>query len=114
MRLGAMDSLRISRRMPARPVAGPRACVRRGHAPTPREQMLTWPVERVVVAGEDRASALAPYARIPPYQFMAAVKEGRVALIESYMLSSVSHHRMEGYERLARELHPDLFGEEPK
>jgi iron complex transport system substrate-binding protein len=85
-----------------------------GHAPTPREQMLTWPVERVVVAGEDRASALAPYARIPPYQFMAAVKEGRVALIESYMLSSVSHHRMEGYERLARELHPDLFGEEPK
>lgn len=82
-----------------------------GHAPTPREQMLTWPVERVVVAGDSREAALEPYRRIPPYQFMAAVREGRVALIESYMLSSVSHHRLDGYERLAQELHPELFGE---
>ena len=80
-----------------------------GHAPTPREQMLTWPVERVVVAGDNREAALEPYRRIPPYQFMAAVKEARVALIDSYMLSSVSHHRMDGYERLAQELHPALF-----
>jgi iron complex transport system substrate-binding protein len=63
-----------------------------------------------VLAGEDRESALEPYRRIPPYQFMAVVKEARVALIESYMLSSVSHHRMDGYERLAQELHPELFG----
>jgi iron complex transport system substrate-binding protein len=80
-----------------------------GHVPPPREQMLTWPVERVVVAGGDAESALEPYRRIPPYRFMAAVKEGRVALIESYMLSCVSHHRMNGYERLARQLHPERF-----
>lgn len=80
-----------------------------GHAPIPREQMLTWPVEKVVVAGEDVASALAPFLRLPPYAFMPAVREARVALIESYMLSSVTHHRIEGYERLARELHPERF-----
>ena len=80
-----------------------------GHVPPPREQMLTWPVEKVVVAGSEVESALEPYRRIPPYQFMPAVKEGRVALIESYMLSCVSHHRMNGYERLARELHPERF-----
>ncbi len=83
-----------------------------GHAPIPREQMLTWPVEKVVVAGEDAASALAPFLRLPPYQFMAAVREARVALIDSYMLSSVTHHRIEGYERLARELHPERFLED--
>lgn len=83
-----------------------------GHAPIPREQMLTWPVEKVVVAGEDVASALEPFLRLPPYQFMAAVREARVALIDSYMLSSVTHHRIEGYERLARELHPERFEED--
>ena len=80
-----------------------------GHAPIPRERMLTWPVEKVVVAGDDVASALAPFERLPPYQFMPAVREARVALIDSYMLSSVTHHRIEGYERLARELHPERF-----
>lgn len=83
-----------------------------GHAPIPREQMLTWPVEKVVVAGADVASALEPFLRLPPFQFMDAVREARVALIDSYMLSSVTHHRIEGYERLARELHPERF-EEP-
>jgi len=83
-----------------------------GHASIPREQMLTWPVEKVVVTGDDVASALEPFQRLPPYQFMPAVREARVALIESYMLSSVTHHRIEGYERLARELHPERFMED--
>ena len=80
-----------------------------GHATAPTESMLTWPVEKVVVSGEDAESALAPYRRILPYQFMDAVRESRVALIEPYMMSSVSHHRVDGYERLARELHPEVF-----
>ncbi|MCF3649918.1 ABC transporter substrate-binding protein [Synoicihabitans lomoniglobus] len=80
-----------------------------GHEPTPRESMLTWPVEKVVVAGKDRAMALEPYARLAPYQFMAAVKDGRVALIEPWMMSTVSHHRVAAYEQLARELHPEVF-----
>lgn len=81
----------------------------RGHAAPPNEQMLIWPIERVVVAGTTVAEALAPFKKLPPYQFMSAVKEGRVALIEPYQLSCVSHHRIEGYERLARELHPEAF-----
>lgn len=81
----------------------------RGHQPPPNEQMLTWPIDRVVVAGADVASALAPFLKLPPYQFMSAIRESRVALIEPYMLSSVTHHRVEAYERLARGLHPEIF-----
>jgi len=81
----------------------------RGHQAPPNEKMLTWPIEKVVLAGKSVDAAVAPYRDLPPYKFMAAVKEKRVALIEPYMLSSVTHHRVAGYERLARELHPDVF-----
>lgn len=81
----------------------------RGHQAPPTEQMLTWPIDRVVVAGDDVASALAPFLTLPPYQYMPAVKERRAALIAPYMLSSVTHHRVAAYECLARVLHPELF-----
>jgi iron complex transport system substrate-binding protein len=81
----------------------------RGHQAPPNEQMLTWPIDQTILAGESLSSALAPYRRLPPYQFMAAIKEGRVALLEPYMLSTVSHYRIDAYERLARELHPEAF-----
>ncbi len=81
----------------------------RGHAAPPSERLLTWPIERVVLAGTSVESALAPFRKLSPYQFLPAIKGGRVALIEPYMLSSVSHHRVAGYERLARELHPEVF-----
>lgn len=81
----------------------------RGHQPPPSERMLTWPIDRVVLAGDDVASALKPFLTLSPYQFMPAVKERRVALIAPYMLSSVTHHRIEAYECLARALHPELF-----
>jgi iron complex transport system substrate-binding protein len=80
-----------------------------GHVPPPNEQMLTWPIERVVVSGEDRDSALAPFLKLPPYQFMPAVRERRAALLKPWHISSVTHHRVAAYEHLARELHPDLF-----
>lgn len=80
-----------------------------GHAPPPPEQMLTWPVEFVVVAGDSVEEALAPLRSIPPYRFMAAVREGRAALLAPYQLSCVSHHRIDGYEQLARALHPEAF-----
>lgn len=80
-----------------------------GHTEPPGEQMLTWPVDFVVVAGKKAASALAPFEDLPPYKFMAAVREKRVALLEPYQLSCVTHYRVNGYERLARELHPDVF-----
>jgi iron complex transport system substrate-binding protein len=81
----------------------------RGHAPPPEEQMLTWPIDKVVLAGNDREQALAPFRKVPPYQFMPAIQEGRVALLSPFQLSCVSHHRVDGYERLARELHPEAF-----
>lgn len=80
-----------------------------GHAEPPLEQMLTWPVEMVVVAGASLEEALAPLRQIPPYAFMPAVQEGRAALLKPYQLSCVSHLRIRGYERLARELHPEAF-----
>jgi len=80
-----------------------------GHATAPTEQMLTWPVEVVVLGGPDGARALAPFRKLPPYQFMTAVREGRVALLAPALLSCVSHHRIDGYEQLARALHPEVF-----
>ena len=80
-----------------------------GHAAPPNERMLTWPVEKVVLAGDTVESALEPYRTLPPYRFMEAVKQGRVALLKPYQLSSVTHHRVTAYEQLARELHPHLF-----
>lgn len=80
-----------------------------GHQAPPNEQMLTWSIDMVVVAGPDTATALAPYRELPPYQFMAAVRDGRAALLKPWMLSSVSHHRVDAYETLARALHPEAF-----
>lgn len=81
----------------------------RGHAAPPNEKMLTWPVDKVVVAGRSVDEALAPFRTLPPYKFMPAVRENRAALLEPFMLSSITHHRVAGYERLARELHPEAF-----
>lgn len=80
-----------------------------GHAPAPSEQMLSWPVEVVVVAGENIEAALVPYRKLPPYQFMDAVKQGRAALLQPWQLSCVSHRRIDAYETLARQLHPEAF-----
>ncbi|HEU5079225.1 MAG TPA: ABC transporter substrate-binding protein [Opitutaceae bacterium] len=80
-----------------------------GHTEPPGEKMLTWPIEKVVIAGATAESALKPYEKLPPYQFMPAVKQRRVALLKPYQLSCVSHYRIDGYEQLARELHPDVF-----
>jgi iron complex transport system substrate-binding protein len=81
----------------------------RGFAMPPEEQMLTWPIDRVVVAGRDRTQALEEFRGLSPYRFMSAVQEGRAALLWPHQLSCVSHHRIEGYEQLARELHPEAF-----
>lgn len=81
----------------------------RGHAMAPNEQIISWPVETVVVAGDSVEAALAPLRRMPPYQFLPAVQAGRAVLIEPWQLSCVSHWRILGYERLARALHPEVF-----
>ena len=80
-----------------------------GHAPPPNEQMLTWPIERVVLSGDDPDSAIAPFLNLPPYQFMPAIREKRTALLKPWHLSAVTHHRVATYEQLARQLHPGRF-----
>lgn len=81
----------------------------RGHEAPPNEQMLTWPIERVVLAGATLEEQLALYRRVPPYSLLAAVREGRAVLLEHWQLSCVSHMRILGYEQLARALHPEVF-----
>ncbi|MDR2674685.1 MAG: ABC transporter substrate-binding protein [Opitutaceae bacterium] len=96
-----------------------------GHQPPPAEKMLLWPVDKVVLVagthssgarppggGDPVQAALAPFLKLPPYQFMPAIRERRVALLEPWQISCVSHHRVAAYERLARELHPERFADD--
>jgi iron complex transport system substrate-binding protein len=80
-----------------------------GHGPQPSEAMLAWPVDYVVVAGADVGSALAPFRGLPPYEFMSAIRSGRAVLIPAAQLSCISQLRVDGYEILARALHPEAF-----
>lgn len=80
-----------------------------GHAAPPAEKMLTWPIDKVVLAGTERDRTLAVFQSLAPYQFMPAVREGRVAMIAPHQISCISHHRIDGYEQLARALHPEVF-----
>ena len=80
-----------------------------GHASPPSEKMLTWPIDAVVLDGPDLNAALAVFKKLPPYAYLAAVRVGRAVRVESYQLSCVSHRRIDGYEQLARALHPEAF-----
>jgi iron complex transport system substrate-binding protein len=81
----------------------------RGNAAPPAEQLLTWPVDRMVLGGTNLATALAPFRHLSPYEFMDAVRAGRAVLVRPYLLSCVSFYRVDGYEELARALHPEAF-----
>jgi iron complex transport system substrate-binding protein len=83
----------------------------KGHAPTPSERILTWNAEVLVVSGDrpDGADIRARLAEIPHYRALPAFKAGRFVVIPGALMSSVSHHRIEVYERLARALHPERF-----
>ncbi len=94
----------------------------RGHTAPPAEQMLRWPVDRLVIAVPDNAQrppfseeiiarAVAPFRQVPPYKFMPSVREKRVALLQPWQMSCLSHLRVEAYEQLARQLHPEAFQE---
>jgi iron complex transport system substrate-binding protein len=81
-----------------------------GVAPEPSEKMLVWPIDAVVLSGEGTAAqALEPLRRILPYRYVDAVIKGRAAVLPSALLASVTHHRIEAYELLARGLHPEVF-----
>jgi iron complex transport system substrate-binding protein len=81
----------------------------KGVVPEPSEKMLVWPIDAVVLGGESVEEALAPLREILPYRHVAAVQKGRAVVLPSALLASVTHHRIEAYERLARGLHPEVF-----
>jgi iron complex transport system substrate-binding protein len=79
----------------------------RGHAPTPSEKLLVWRVEVLVVAGDDGTRTR--LGELPLYRALPAYRAGRVVALPGPLLSSVSHHRIDAYEALARALHPERF-----
>ena len=79
----------------------------KGHAPTPSENLLVWNIDVLVAAGEEGIRER--LAGIPHYRALPAFKAGHLVLIPGPMLSSVSHHRIDAYEALARLLHPERF-----
>lgn len=83
----------------------------KGHAPTPSETLLTWNAEVLVVTsdqpgGEDIRARL---ALMPHYRALPAFRANRLVVLPGPLMSSISHHRLEAYERLARALHPERF-----
>lgn len=79
----------------------------KGHAPTPSESLLVWNIQVLVAADEDRIRER--LAGIPHYRALPAYKAGHLVLIPGPMLASVSHHRIDAYEALAKALHPERF-----
>ena len=80
-----------------------------GHAPIPAEKVLAWKVDFLVLEGADRAAALARVRQVAPFKFTAAAREGRCVLLPEALLSSVSQHRVDAYEALAKAIHPGRF-----
>jgi iron complex transport system substrate-binding protein len=75
-----------------------------GFARLPTEAMLAWPVDVFVVGGES-----GEFQQTPPYPQMMARRTIRIVRLKPWMLGCVSHRRMDAYEALARELHPEAF-----
>ena len=79
----------------------------KGLVPTHSETLLTWRIEALIAASDpDIRTRL---AQIPHYRVLPAFKAGHLVLLPGPLLSSVSHHRIEAYELLARALHQERF-----
>lgn len=79
----------------------------KGHQPTPTERLLTWNTE--VLVADDEPAIRDRLAQIPSYRLLPAFQAGRLVLLPGPLMSSVSHHRIDAYEQLARALHPERF-----
>lgn len=81
----------------------------RGYARPPSERMLTWPIDELVLGGTNLDAALAPFLALPPYAYLDAVKSRRAVLLPPWVLGCVSYRRVDGYDALARALHPEAW-----
>ena len=80
-----------------------------GHAPIPAEKVLAWKVDQLVLEGTDRAAALAGVRQTAPFKYTDAAVQGRCVLLPEALLATVSQHRVDAYEALAKAIHPDRF-----
>lgn len=80
-----------------------------GYARPPAERMLAWPIDELVLGGTSLDAALAPFLALPPYAYLAAVKSRRAVLLPPWVLGCVSYRRVDGYDALARALHPEAW-----
>lgn len=80
-----------------------------GHAPTPNEKMLTWKVDWIVGPAEPGLDLRARLMELAPYKYMPALRQGRLVGMPGTLMSATSHARLDGYEWLARALHPERF-----
>ena len=81
----------------------------RGHAPTPGEQVLAWRTEVLVAPGEPGLDLLSRLRELPPYKFLPALRQGHVVVIPGALMAATSQARIDGYEMLAKALHPERF-----
>lgn len=81
----------------------------KGHAPTPGEQVLSWRTEVLVAPGEPGFDMKARLLELPPYKFLPALKQGRLVELPGSLMAATSQARIDGYERLAKALHPERF-----
>lgn len=80
-----------------------------GIVPEPTERMLAWPIDLLVLDGDMTVDeALAPLRDLLPYKYIEAVKRNRAVIMPPALMASVTHHRIAGYELLARKLHPEV------
>lgn len=80
-----------------------------GHAPTPNEKMLTWNIDVLVAPGEAGLDVKGKLSGMAPYKYLKAFKQGHLVVLPGTLLSATSHRRLDGYEALARALHPERF-----
>lgn len=81
----------------------------KGHPPTPSDSLLSWKVDCLVIAGNSGEAELTTFRKLLPYRYMDVVKRGRYVLLKPHELSCVTHLRIDIYESLARQLHPERF-----
>ena len=80
-----------------------------GHASTPDEKLLAWNPEVLIASDTEGPRLEARLRQIPAYRHLPALEAGRLVLLPGPLLASVTHHRIEAFEVLARKLHPERF-----
>jgi iron complex transport system substrate-binding protein len=81
----------------------------KGHVPTPNEKVLAWKVDVLVAPADPGMDLRARLRDLAPYKFMEAFRQGRVVALPGALMAATSQARLDGYEALARALHPEAF-----